>query len=212
MRDRTPEEMASAGLDEVLAHPTWNMGNKVTVDSASLANKAMEVIEAHWLFGMPFDRIEVVMHRESVVHSLVRLVDGSLLAHLGRPDMRIPIQYALSYPDAPAAPLERCDLAELGALHFERVDERRYPCFDLILQAGKRGGTAPAIAAAADEAAVAAFSEGFISFGDIATVVERTLDMVAATSSTGLDAVLEADSEARAAAESLIGRMAGAGA
>jgi len=212
LRDRTPEEMASAGLDEVLAHPTWNMGNKVTVDSASLANKAMEVIEAHWLFGMPFDRIEVVMHRESVVHSLVRLVDGSLLAHLGRPDMRIPIQYALSYPDAPAAPLERCDLAELGALHFERVDERRYPCFDLILQAGKRGGTAPAIAAAADEAAVAAFSEGFISFGDIATVVERTLDMVAATSSTGLDAVLEADSEARAAAESLIGRMAGAGA
>jgi len=203
LRDRPLQEMSAAGLEEVLAHPTWNMGDKVTVDSASLANKAMEVIEAHWLFEMPFDRIEVLIHRESVVHSLVRLKDGSLLAHLGPPDMRVPIQYALSYPDVPENSFERCDLAELGALHFERVDARRYPCFSLLLGAGRKGGTSPAIAAAADEAAVAAFTAGFIGFGDIAVVIERTLESLRPTSSTDLQSILRADADARAVAEEI---------
>ncbi|MBD3347648.1 MAG: 1-deoxy-D-xylulose-5-phosphate reductoisomerase [Candidatus Eisenbacteria bacterium] len=209
LRDRPLEELREAGLDEVLAHPTWEMGEKVTVDSASLANKAMEVIEARWLFDMPFDRIGAVIHRESIVHSLVRLVDGSMLAHLGQPDMRVPIQYALFYPDVPERAFEYCGLAELGALHFEPVDERRYPCFGLILQAGREGGTAPAIAAAADETAVEAFTAGFVGFGDIPRIIERTLRDVPPGAADGLEAILAADAEARSVAGGLTGKPGG---
>ncbi len=197
LRDLPPDEVAAAPLKHVLAHPNWDMGEKVTVDSASLANKAMEVIEARWLFDVPFDRIEVLVHRESVAHSLVRLVDGSMLAHMGEPDMRIPIQYALFYPEVPPGSFAGCRLEDVGALHFEQVDSERYPCFNLILGAGREGGTSTVAAAAADEVAVGAFSRGEIGFGDIPTVIERTLDSVTRAAAPDLEAVLAADLEAR---------------
>ncbi len=197
LRDLPADRVAEAPLADVLAHPNWEMGEKVTVDSASLANKAMEVIEARWLFDVPFDRIEVLVHRESVVHSLVRLVDGSMLAHMSEPDMRIPIQYALFHPDVPAGSFAGCRLEDVGALHFEPVDSGRYPCFNLILGAGREGGTSPVVAAVADEVAVSAFSRGAIGFGDIPAVIERTLDSVPRGAAPDLESVLAADEEAR---------------
>ena len=209
LRDLPVEAMAAASVEQVLSHPTWDMGEKVTVDSATLANKAMEVIEARWLFDIPYERIDVVIHRESIVHSLVRLADGSLLAHLGTPDMRVPIQYALFYPDAPRTPYGECRLEEIGALRFAPVDRGRYPCFELILSAGRVGGTAPAIAATADEVATAAFLDGRIRFGEIAHVIEQCLSAVTASEADDLDAVLAAEEEARLAAEGVVERLAG---
>lgn len=210
LRDLPAHEIATAPLADVLAHPNWDMGEKVTVDSASLANKAMEVIEARWLFDIPFDRIDVLVHRESVVHSLVRLVDGSLLAHMGEPDMRIPIQYAMFYPEVPAGAFAGCRLEEVGALHFEAVDAARYPCFNLILGAGREGGTSPAAAAAADEIAVRAFSDGAIGFGDIAAVIERTLGSMQRGPAADLESVLATDAEARERASGEVERLAAA--
>jgi 1-deoxy-D-xylulose-5-phosphate reductoisomerase len=209
LRDVEAGEMAEADVSQVLSHPTWDMGQKVTVDSATLVNKAMEVIEARWLFDCPFDRIEVVVHRESIVHSLVRLTDGTLLAHLGVPDMKVPIQYAMFYPDAPDLPFGACDPASVGSLNFAEVDRRRYPCFDLVLEAGKRGGTAPAIAATADEAAVEAFVGRRIRFGDIATVIEGALDAVPSGDVTSLRDVLAAEQRAREKAGAVIARLSG---
>ncbi len=171
-RDRT----FNATPAQALNHPTWNMGAKVTIDSASLMNKGLEVIEAHWLFGVPFEDIEVVVHPESIVHSMVRFVDGSAKAQLGIPDMRVPIQYALTHPQRypnPAHP--RADWAELGALHFERVDRDRFPCLDLAFEAGRKGGTYPTVMAAADEVAVQAFLTERILFGQIPVIIESVL-------------------------------------
>lgn len=209
LRDLPPGATAGAGVEQVLSHPTWDMGEKVTVDSATLVNKAMEVIEARWLFDLPFDRIEVVVHRESVVHSLVKLSDGTLLAHLGAPDMKVPIQYALFYPDAPDRSFETFDLASVGALNFAEVDRGRYPCFDLVLQAGVRGGTAPAVAATADEVAVEAFVGGRIRFGDIAELIGSTLDAVPAGDAASIGDVLAAEERAKAEARAAIERIAG---
>lgn len=208
LRDLAAGEAERATVGRVLEHPTWDMGPKVTVDSATLVNKALEVIEARWLFDIEFDRIDVVVHRESVVHSMVLLSDGSMMAHLGAPDMRVPIQYALSLPDAPAVEYEACDLAALGSLSFEELDESRYPCFGLVLGAAKTGGTAPAVAATADEVAVEAFLTGAIGFGDIARVIESTLNRVSVEPADCLDAVLEAECEARREAEEAVAGLA----
>jgi 1-deoxy-D-xylulose-5-phosphate reductoisomerase len=209
LRDVTPGHVADAGVEQVLSHPTWDMGEKVTVDSATLVNKAMEVIEARWLFDLPFDRIEVVVHRESIVHSLVRLSDGTLLAHLGAPDMKVPIQYAMFYPDAPERSFETFDISSVGALNFAPVDPARYPCFDLVLGAGRAGGVAPAIAATADEIAVTAFVSGRIRFGDIAEVIAGALDTVPAGGAASIADVLAAEERAGVAAEAAIERIAG---
>lgn len=208
LRDLPPAAAADAGVEQVLAHPTWDMGEKVTVDSATLVNKAMEVIEARWLFDLPFDRIEVVVHRESIVHSLVKLSDGTLLAHLGAPDMKVPIQYAMFYPDAPDRSFGTFDLSSVGALNFAEVDPARYPCFDLVLGAGVRGGTAPAVAATADEVAVEAFVGGRIRFGDIAEIIGSTLDAVPPGSADSITDVLAAEERAKAEAEGSIARIA----
>ena len=209
LRDLPVAEIADAGIEQVLSHPTWDMGEKVTIDSASLVNKAMEVIEAHWLFGLPFEKIEVVVHRESIVHSLVRLSDGSLMAHLGEPDMRIPIQYAMFHPDAPTEAFGGRGLAELGTLHFETVDLGRYPCFELVVGAGRAGGTAPAVAAAADEVAVEAFASGAVAFGAIPQIIDTALQTVPSSQASDLDAVLAAEAAARAVAEREVSRLTG---
>jgi 1-deoxy-D-xylulose-5-phosphate reductoisomerase len=188
------------------------MGEKITVDSATLVNKAMEVIEAMWLFGLPREQVDVVVHRESLVHSFVRLRDGSLLAHLGTPDMRVPIQYALFYPDAPGVPFDGAGPAEMGALTFGPVDDERYPCFELMLASARDGGTAPTTAATADEVAVGAFLAGTIRFGDIAEVIDSTLEAEGVRPASDLAAVLEAESSARATAGEIVRDIAGRGA
>jgi 1-deoxy-D-xylulose-5-phosphate reductoisomerase len=209
LRDLSADRVSDASIAQVLAHPTWSMGEKVTVDSATLVNKAMEVIEAHWLFGLPFDRIDVVIHRESIVHSLVRLADGSMLAHLGLPDMRIPIQYAMFYPDAPVSAFGECDLTDKGTLSFEPVSHDRNPCFGLVVQAGKAGGTAPAIAAIADEIAVGAFVSGRIRFGDIATVIDDVLRSVPSSPIASLESVAAAWERASVRAGDVVRELAG---
>ena len=171
------ESTANATPQQALKHPTWNMGAKVTIDSATLMNKGLEVIEAHWLFGVPFEDIEVVVHPESIIHSMVRFVDGSAKAQLGIPDMRVPIQYALTHPKRypnPAHP--RADWAKLGALHFEAVDVERFRCLSLAFEAGRLGGTYPTAMAAADEIAVPRFLAGDIRFGDIPGIIEKVLE------------------------------------
>ncbi len=170
------ESTARATPQQALKHPTWNMGAKVTVDSASLMNKGLEVIEAHWLYGVPYEDIEVVIHPESIVHSMVRFVDGSAKAQLGIPDMRVPIQYALTHPmryPNPAHP--RADWSGIGALHFEAVDTERFRCLSLAFEAGRLGGTYPTVMAAADEIAVPQFLSGAIQFGDIPVIIEEVL-------------------------------------
>lgn len=204
LRDRAPEELADVSVEEVMRHPTWDMGPKVTVDSATLVNKAFEVIEARWLFNVPLDRIEVVLHQQSIAHCFVRLLDGSLLAHLSEPDMRVAIQDAMFAPDAPPTELSGLRVWELGTLSFEPVDTRRYPCFELVLDAARTGGTAPAIAAAADEVAVEAFVRGRIAFDRIRDVIESTLRSVESGPADSLERVLDADREARRTAEAAV--------
>jgi 1-deoxy-D-xylulose-5-phosphate reductoisomerase len=182
---------------DALRHPTWTMGPKVTVDSATLMNKGLEVIEAHWLFGMPPDRIETVIHPQSVIHSLVEFVDGSLLAQLGAPDMHLPVQYALTYPRRLKRTGTRLDLRTLGALSFEAPDAVRFPCLDHARTALEIGGTAPAVLNAANEISVGLFLEGRIRFPDIARNVRRILDRHAPRPASSLEAILDADREAR---------------
>lgn len=208
LRDLTSDEASRATVARVLDHPTWEMGPKVTVDSATLVNKALEVVEARWLFDLDLDDIDVVVHRESVVHSLVRLTDGSMLAHLGAPDMRVPIQYAISLPDPPAVSYGECDLSLIGALSFEPLDEARYPCFGLVLGAAREGGTAPTVAATADEVAVDAFLAGAIGLGGIARVIEAVRAGVAAVPASDLETVLAAESEARLKAAEVVAGLA----
>jgi 1-deoxy-D-xylulose-5-phosphate reductoisomerase len=207
LRDLPAEATATAAVSEVLSHPTWSMGDKVTVDSATLVNKAMEVVEARWLFDLPYDRIDVVLHRESVVHGFVTLSDGTLLAHLAAPDMRVPIQYAMFYPERAPSSSGDCPPEQLGTLHFTAVDYERYPCFGLVLEAARRGGTGPAIAATADEVAVAAFTEGRIRFGDIADVIEETVSAVAPSEAPDVGSILAAGELATAFAGRVIDRL-----
>lgn len=175
-RSYSKDELQEVTAAEALCHPTWLMGPKITVDSATLMNKGLEVIEAHWLFDMPYDKIDVVIHPESIVHSLVQYADGSLLAHLGPPDMRIPIQYALTYPKRQANNLEHIDLAGISALHFEKPDLERFPCLQLALEAGRMGGCYPAVLNGANEVLVAAFLAGEISFPEIGDNMARIME------------------------------------
>ena len=195
-RGRSRAELADVTPADALAHPTWTMGPKITVDSATLANKGLELIEAHWLFGIPYEKIEVVVHPSSIVHGLVRLRDGALLAHLGLPDMRVPISYALAYPDRPETPVPPLDFASLE-LSFEGPDEEAFPMLALARAAGERGGTAPCAFNAANEVAVAAFLSGRVEFLDVAVIVEETLAAVDAAPARDLDDLVAADAEAR---------------
>ncbi len=195
------EQLEVATPEQALAHPTWAMGSKITVDSATLMNKGLELIEAHFLFGVPYDRIEVVVHPQSIVHGLVRFRDGALLAHLGLPDMRVPISHALTYPERAPTSVPQLDLASPGLrLDFEPVDSEVFRCLGLARRAGEAGGTVPCILNAANEVAVEAFLAGRIGFLDIAATVERTLELVDAEPVQSLEQVLDTDSRARAAA------------
>jgi len=198
-RGRRLLELAKVTVAEALAHPTWRMGRRITIDSATLMNKGFEVIEAHHLFRVPYDRIEVIIHPQSVVHSLVEFVDGSLKAQLGFPDMRLPIQYALTYPARLESALRRFDLAG-RELTFQRPSLRSFPCLRLGYQAGRAGGSAPAVLNAADEVAVRAFLDGRIGFRSIPRVIEQVLEAMPARPLGGLDDLLAVDAEARAAA------------
>jgi 1-deoxy-D-xylulose-5-phosphate reductoisomerase len=195
-RGRTRAELDGVTVDEALSHPTWQMGPKITIDSATLANKGLELIEAHWLFGVPYDRIEVVVQPTSVVHSLVRFRDGALLAHVGVPDMRVPISFALTYPERAATEVPQLPLAGLE-LAFEAVDDDAFPMLALAREAGERGGTAPCAFNAANEVAVAGFVDGRLGFAEIPSVVEETLARVDGAPARDLDDLLAADREAR---------------
>jgi len=200
-RGRAAAELEEVTVADALAHPTWSMGRKISVDSATLANKGLELIEAHWLFGIPYDKIEVVVHPTSIVHSLVRFRDGALLAHLGNPDMRVPISFALGYPDRPAVPVEPLDLAAGLDLHFEAADGDTFPLLPLARAAGERGGTFPCAFNAANEVAVAAFLDGRIGFGEIAGTVAAALESIDGAPARDLEDLVAADEEARRVAE-----------
>ena len=195
------EDLTDVTVQEALAHPTWNMGPKITVDSATLANKGLELIEAHVLFGLPYDRIEVVVHPSSVVHALVRLRDGAALAHLGYPDMRVPISWALHYPDRMPTALPQLDLAGGLTLEFSAPDLETFPLLALARRAGELGGTYPCAYNAANETAVEAFLEGRLSFLGITDVVAEALDAADGAPARDLDELVEADGQARRLAE-----------
>jgi 1-deoxy-D-xylulose-5-phosphate reductoisomerase len=198
-RGRTAESLADATVADALAHPTWRMGAKITIDSATLMNKGLEVIEAHHLFGLAYDDIDVVVHPQSIVHGMVRYRDGALLAHVGYPDMRVPISWALTFPERAATPVPTLDLTVPLRLEFEPPDPTTFGCLALARAAGREGGTAPCVLNAANEAAVASFLEGEIGFLDIAALVERALDEVGSEPLASLGQLEEADTRARAA-------------
>lgn len=201
-------DLDGVSVEEALDHPTWRMGGRITIDSATLMNKGFEAIEAHHLFAVPYARIEVVVHPQSLVHSLIELNDGSSLAHLGHPDMRVPISYALHYPERADVDVPRLDLATAGALTFEPPDTETFACLRLALEAGEAGGTAPCVLNAADEVAVAAFLAGRIPFTGIATVIERVLEEMPARPVGHFDDLFAADAEARRRAEERVGEVA----
>jgi 1-deoxy-D-xylulose-5-phosphate reductoisomerase len=197
-------DLAGVTPEEALAHPTWEMGGRITVDSATLMNKGFEVIEAHHLFGLPYERIEVVVHPQSIVHALVDLNDGASLAHLGHPDMRIPISYALHFPERADVPMARLDLAAVGELGFEQPDLEAFPCLGLAREAGETGGTAPCVLNAADEVAVEAFLEGTIPFTGIAGVVADVLEVLPGSMPSHFEDLFAADAEARERAREIV--------
>jgi 1-deoxy-D-xylulose-5-phosphate reductoisomerase len=204
-RNRSHEELESVTVEEALAHPTWSMGPKITIDSATLANKGLELIEAHYLFGLEYGRIEVVVHPTSVVHALVRFRDGASLAHLGYPDMRVPISFALTFPDRRATPIPALDFSAGLTLEFEPPDLEKFPLLGLAREAGERGGTYPCAFNAANEVAVHAFLDGRIRFVEIARLVQDALDAVDGAPAHDLAQLVEADEEARRLAQ---GRLA----
>lgn len=202
-RGRSRDELEEVTVEEALRHPTWEMGGKITIDSATLFNKGLELIEAHHLFSMPYERIDVVVHPQSIVHSCVSLSDGALLAHLGHPDMKVPIAYALLSPDRSLPGHRPLDLAQVGSLDFEEVDDEAFPALSIARAAGREGGTAPAVMNAANEVAVAAFLDGRLPFNGISSLVADVLDEVQAGPADSFDALVAADREARAAASRL---------
>jgi 1-deoxy-D-xylulose-5-phosphate reductoisomerase len=206
-RDKSLEEMRSATPSEAIAHPNWSMGAKISVDCATLMNKGLELIEAFHLFPLPEEAFEIVIHPQSVVHSLVEYVDGSVLAQLGSPDMRIPIAYTLAWPGRMATPCERLDLVRIGNLAFSAPDPERFPALGLARQALREGGARPAILNAANEVAVEAFLGGTIGFLDIASIAAETLQCYAPAAPGSLDEVLEIDREARISAEAIVKRV-----
>jgi 1-deoxy-D-xylulose-5-phosphate reductoisomerase len=201
---RGREDLDGVTPQEALAHPTWQMGGRITIDSATLMNKGLELIEAHHLFGVPYDRIDVVVHPQSIVHAVVHLNDGSSLAHLGYPDMRVPISYALHHPERADVPIETLDLARVGELTFERPDLETFACLRLAYEAAESGGTAPCVLNAADEVAVHAFLRGEIGFLDIPRVIERALDELPARPVREFQDLYAADAEARELAREVV--------
>jgi 1-deoxy-D-xylulose-5-phosphate reductoisomerase len=198
-RGRSAEELAEVTVADALAHPTWSMGAKITIDSATLMNKGLEVIEAHHLFGIGYDEIEVVVHPQSIVHGMARFRDGALIAHVGHPDMRVPISWALTYPERSATPVPTLDLSRPLRLDFEPPDVGVFRCLALARLAGREGGTAPCVLNAANEVAVGAFLAGTVGFPDIADLVEHALEHIPADPLESLEQVLDADRRAREA-------------
>jgi 1-deoxy-D-xylulose-5-phosphate reductoisomerase len=203
-RGRTRQELEHVTREEALAHPTWDMGGKITIASATLMNKGLEVIEAQRLFGVPLGSIDVVVHPQSIIHALVQMNDGAALAHMGNPDMRVPISYALNYPERADVPVKPLDLADLGQLTFEKPDEETFPCLRLAREAAAAGGTAPCVLNAANEMAVQAFLDGEIGFTAIAEVIERALDAHETRPVRHFSDLYNADAEARIGARELI--------
>ncbi len=201
-RGRT--DLGGITVEEALDHPTWAMGGRITIDSATLMNKGFEMIEAHHLFSLPYEQIEVVVHPQSIVHSLIDLRDGATLAHLGYPDMRVPIAYALTWPERADVPVQRLDLAQVGSLDFEAPDPDTFRCLALARSAGKEGGIAPCVLNAADEIAVAAFLEGGISFTDISRVIEQTLEDMGSGPAKGFEELFAVDEASRERASEII--------
>ncbi|MFA9399563.1 MAG: 1-deoxy-D-xylulose-5-phosphate reductoisomerase [Acidobacteriota bacterium] len=206
---RGRKDLGGITVEQALDHPTWAMGGRITIDSATLMNKGFEMIEAHHLFGLDYPRIDVVVHPQSIVHSLVDLSDGATLAHLGYPDMRVPIAFALSYPDRIPVPVERLDLARVGSLDFEPPDPRTFRCLELARMAGEAGGISPCVLNAADEVAVGAFLESRISFEQIPEVVERALDDVGSGPARDFRELYAVDEAARERSEELIAGFEG---
>jgi 1-deoxy-D-xylulose-5-phosphate reductoisomerase len=197
-RDRTRDELVGVTVKEALNHPNWSMGAKITIDSASMMNKGLEVIEAHWLFDIPYDKIDVLQHRESIIHSMIQFHDTSVMAQLGTPDMRVPIQYALTYPDRLERPVgKRLDLAEIGQLHFEKMDFERFRCLGFAYEAGRTGGSMTTVLNAANEAAVALFLDNKISFLGIEELIERALNEHKVIRKPDLETIREIDRRTR---------------
>jgi 1-deoxy-D-xylulose-5-phosphate reductoisomerase len=203
------ERLARVTPDEACAHPNWVMGRKISVDSATMMNKGLEVIEARWLFDLPPERIEVVIHPQSIVHSLVEFVDGSMLAQMSNPDMRVPIAHALGFPERIEAGTRPLDLAAIAQLSFEKPDTARFPCLALAYSALRAGGTAPAILNAANEVAVAAFLDGKLRYTAIPEVIAHALEQVPGIPADALETVLEADRAARNAATGCVAQLMG---
>jgi 1-deoxy-D-xylulose-5-phosphate reductoisomerase len=197
-------DLGDVSVEDALAHPTWQMGGRITIDCATLMNKGFEAIEAHHFFAVPYERIGVVVHPQSLVHSLIQLNDGSSLAHLGYPDMRVPISYALNFPQRADVDVPQLNLADVGELTFEQPDLETFACLRLALEAGEAGGTAPCVLNAADEVAVAAFLDGRIPFTGIAAVIERVLEQLPARPITHFDDLFATDAEARERSEEAI--------
>jgi 1-deoxy-D-xylulose-5-phosphate reductoisomerase len=209
-RGMRSEQLEEVTVEQALAHPTWEMGGKITIDSATLMNKGLELIEAHHLFGIPYEQIDVVVHPQSIVHSLIQLCDGATLAHLGYPDMRVPISYALHYPERVDVPLAPLDLVALGELTFEPADEQTFACLRLARKAARVGGTAPCTLNAANEIAVHAFLAGRLGFLEIARVIEETLGGLPAEQVHSFEALGDADGRARRLAAELVAERAAA--
>jgi 1-deoxy-D-xylulose-5-phosphate reductoisomerase len=204
VRGRSASQLSAVTIEEALAHPTWAMGGKITIDSATLMNKGLELMEAHHLFGVPYERIDVVVHPQSLIHGLVLLLDGAMLAHIGPKDMRIAISYALHGAASVDAGVEPLDLVQVGALTFEAVDLEAFPCLRLAREAAQAGGTAPCVLNAANEIAVHAFLVGRLPFLGIAEVIERTLGELGSLPVRAFESLYEADREARAVAENIL--------
>ena len=205
---RGRDDLSEVSVADALAHPTWRMGGRITIDCATLMNKGFEAIEAHHLFAVPYERIGVVVHPQSLIHSLIHLNDGSSLAHLGYPDMRVPISYALHYPERADVDMPRLDLAAAGSLTFEQPDLETFACLRLALEAGRAGGTAPTVLNAADEIAVAAFLEERIPFTAIPAVIERVLEEMPAAAVSHFDDLFAADAEARERSQEQVTELA----
>jgi 1-deoxy-D-xylulose-5-phosphate reductoisomerase len=200
-RGRSRDELADVTVEQALAHPTWEMGGKITIDSATLMNKGLELMEAHHLFGTPYERIDVVVHPQSLIHALIQLADGAMLAHVGPRDMRVAISYALHGGESVGLPIEPLDLVQVGRLTFEEVDLDAFPCLRLAREAAEAGGTAPCVLNAANEIAVHAFLSGRLSFNGIPNVIEHALDTLGAAPVKSFESLYEADREARTVAE-----------
>lgn len=202
-RDRTREQLQHVTVEEALKHPNWSMGAKITIDSATMMNKGLEVIEAHWLFHLPYEQIDVLLHKESIIHSMVQFHDGSIIAQLGTPDMRVPIQYALTYPDRFPLHIERLNFAQVATLHFQKVDMNRFRCLQFAYEAGKIGGTMPTVLNAANEEAVAAFLAGKISFLAIEQCIEQAMERHVPIAHPDLETIRAVDCETRQYVKSL---------